>query len=395
MPKKQKNVAKGILEGAGRPTVTQVLVVMLGLGVLIVALGFLLELALGSESGGYLLDSRLPQITIIKDGRTIECGFADGEVSSDCYKHDRYKIRVDKITSGGVSRECLFIHPRNNVKINIIYGDVLFSNTLNFITAISEESIGREKSPVYMDVYIKEDFKKRVIQLDKKGWLTTDVDTRGYYNEVGDVKLVIYADQEMGRYFCFNVKTSDKKTPDDYFYRNLEKAVAKVDDKPCDVYHDDPIWPHNEKKAPFRDSKIFERWDCGEDLILEKSIWRTVGKSFAVAEDEYREAIWFHPETNSIKSLTYNGINIKADRIVGYYGFNDFSVGKCKSSEISFNVVVNGETRYGDTFTPTPGWVEFSIPVDATLEDVEFQVTTTRATWNHFFFNAYIVRNEE
>ena len=241
-----------------------------------------------------------------------------------------------------------------------------------------------------MDIYIDNVFTKRIIQPDIKGWLTTDVDTSQYENELKELKLVVYTDDAGKRHFCFDAEVVNKNAPNDYFYRNIKNAIAAVENQPCDIYQTNPIWPHNETRPPFSSSKIFERWDCEEDLISKDRIWDTIGKSYAISDNEFREAIWMHPLTNKTKSLKYEDINLYVDKITGFYGFNDYAMSNNIDAILTFTITANGEKIYEDKFTAIKGCKNFEVPLKRELENVIFSITTTNDRWNHFFFNAFL-----
>lgn len=327
--------------------------------------------------------------------------FSNGTISPDCCKEDWQRIRLDKITSGQESKVCLFTHPRNNIEIILLFKDIKLKKSLEFTTGISDSMVIEDKSPVYMDIYIRSKreypeghinnvLQKRIIHPDIKGWLTTEVDTSQNENEPAEIKLVIYTDYDEKRHFCFDAEIINKKTKNDYFYRNIKNATATIGNQPCNIYQTVPIWPHNETKPPFLDSKIFERWDCEENLIEKGKIWNTIGKSYAVSGNEFKEAIWFHPITNNVKTLEYKNINLEAAKITGFYGLNDYAISNNIEATLTFTIMANGEKIYEDKFKPTKGWKNFEIPFNKKLDTATFSITTTNDRWNHFFFNAFL-----
>ena len=330
------------------------------------------------------------EIEIVDGSKTEKVQFSDGSMPADCCKEDWQRIRLDEITSGGENKICLFTHPRNNEKINLTYKNIELSKSIKFTTGLSDNMVLGDLSPVYMDVYIDNVFLKRIIQPDIKGWFPTEVDTSQYKNKLADVKLVIYADYDEKRHFCFDAEVVDENAPNDYFYQNIKNATAEVENRPCDIYQTTSIWPHNETKPPLLDSKIFERWDCEMNLISKKKIWNTIGKSYAISDNEFKEAIWFHPVTNKIKSLEYKNINLEVGKITGFYGLNDYALPKTSNPTLIFTITANGEKIYEDKFSPTKGWKNFEIPINKKLENVVFSITTNNDSWNHFFFNAFL-----
>ncbi len=331
-----------------------------------------------------------PLIKIITNEKSKTCQFSNGTITSNCHDKEWQRIRIDKITSGDKDKICLFVHPRNDKKINLIYKNIKLDESIRFTTGISDNMAIGNLSPIYMDIYIDNEFVKRIIQPDKKGWLATEIDTDKYKNKSADVKLVIYADYVEKRHFCFDAEVVDEKAVNDYFYRNLKSAKATIDNKLCETYRTDSIWPHNEKRPPFLSSKIFERWDCEDNLISKKKIWNTIGKSYAISNDKFKEAIWIHPITDKIKSLKYENINLHVDKIIGYYGLNDLAISKNLKATLTFAITVNGEKIYEDKFTPIKDWKNFEILINKKVDNVVFSITTTNNRWNHFFFNAFL-----
>ncbi|MBU0767036.1 glycosyltransferase family 39 protein [Patescibacteria group bacterium] len=332
----------------------------------------------------------ISRVEVQTDNKTETFEFLNGSMFANCCKENWQIVRIDKIESGGESKTCLFTHPRNNANINVIYEDVDLKKQITFNTGIDDKGVQGDLSPVYMDIFINDQFTKRIIQPDKRGWITTEVDTEDYDGETAEIKLKVSAEHSEKRHFCFDAEIVDKKVSNDYFYRNIQDAIATTGNNRCDIFQTEPIWPHNEKEPPYLDSKIFERWDCEEDLIEKGKIWHTVGRSFAISDGEYKEAIWMHPVAGKLKSLRYDDINLYIDTITGYYGMSDHAVDKNINATLTFRVKINGEDSFEDTFELNKGWKYFEIPVKGIVDGVTFEITTTNDRWNHFFFNSYL-----
>ncbi|TSC94264.1 MAG: hypothetical protein CEN87_559 [Parcubacteria group bacterium Licking1014_1] len=353
-----------------------------------------------------------PLIEIEKNKKIKKIEFTNGAIGAWSFPEDYWKqIKIKSVKSGGVEKTCLFVHPRNNEKINIIYKNIEFGKTVKIFTGIADGMTGENLSPVYMDVYINDIFLKRITQPDEWNWLITKIDTSQYQNKSADIKFTIYADNDKKRHFCFDAEITDEN---DYFYQNIKNANALVDNELCKIYQTKPIFPHNEKKPPFVEAAIFERWDCEEDLISKNKIWNTSGKSYAISDNKFKEAIWFHPTTGKIKTLEYKNINLEAKKITGFYGLNDLAISnKIDKAMLTFTISANGEKIYEDKFIPVKGWKKFEIPfnpvrnsmeikmgqfngnkisngVNKKLNDVVFSITTDDNRWNHFFFNAFL-----
>ncbi len=328
-----------------------------------------------------------PFIEIEKDKKIQKIQFSNGASSAWNLAEDWQQIQISAIKSGGVEKLCLFAHPRDNGKINITYKNIELDKAIRVVSGIADNMAGGNSSPVYMDVYIDGSEADKIIQSDKYGWQTSIIDTSQYKKKQADVKFIIYADDYLKRHFCFDAEPTDGN---DYFYRNIKDAKAATDGEPCDIYQENPIFPHNEKKPPFGEAAIYERWDCEKDLISKNKIWNTIGKSYAVSDNEFKEAIWFHPEADKTKTLEYNGINKEAAKIVGFYGLNDLSFLNKISPTMTFMITANGEKIYEDEFVPVKGWKNFEIPFNKKLENAVFSITTSDNRWNHFFFNAFL-----
>jgi len=328
-----------------------------------------------------------PLIEIEKDGRVQEAQFSNGSTSAWNFQEDWQQIRLDTKASGGIEKTCLFVHPRDNTKINIIYKNVKLDQIIKVLTSIADDMVDKNMSPVYMDVYINNVLIEKIIQPNEWGWLTTKISTNQYKDKLSDIKFTIYADLEKKRHFCFDAEVTDAN---DYFYQNIKNAEATVGGEPCKIYQTNSIWPHNEKKPPFTEAAIFERWDCEEDLVSKNKIWNTAGKSYAGSDNIFKEAIWFHPITDEIKSLEYKNINLEVAKITGFYGLNDLAISKKIKATLTFTITANGEKIYEDKFIPTKGWKKFEIPFNKKLENAVFSITTTNNSWNHFFFNVFL-----
>ena len=148
-----------------------------------------------------------PEIEIIEGENVQSLQFFNGSVSADCCTESWQMIRLDKITSADDSRICLFVHPRENAAVNLIYKNIKLKKAIAFSTAISDVVVTGFNSPVYMDVYINNILLERITQPDVKGWLNTSISTSQYENKLADVKLVISADNNSQRHFCFDAET--------------------------------------------------------------------------------------------------------------------------------------------------------------------------------------------
>lgn len=330
-----------------------------------------------------------PLIEIEKNGKTKKVQFSNGSTTGFEYPplQGWQKIQLLPVKSGGTEKICLFAHPQNNTKINIIYKNINIKEELKITTGISEYMMGKNLSPVYADVYLNNALLKKIIQPNDWGWLSTKIDTNGYEGKSADIKFTIYADNDEKRHFCFDAEITDKN---DYFFQNIKSAKSSISNEPCNIYKTEPIFPHNEKRPPFVEAAIYERWDCEDDLISKNRIWNTVGKSYAVSDNEFKEAIWFHPETNKVKTLEYKDINLDIKKISGFYGINDLSMANKINPTLTFIITANGEKIYEDKFAPGKGWKYFKIPFDKKLKNAVFSIATDNDRWNHFFFNAFV-----
>jgi len=331
-----------------------------------------------------------PTVSIGGVNGTVNCTFKEGQVGPECYSEDWQRIEWRTVADGGQSRRCLFAHPRNNESVTVTFRDVRLGESLDVTTAIVDDMARGDMSPVYVDVYVGGEYIGRVVQPDLAGWRDNIVGTSAYEGTTSDVKLVIYAEYDEKRHFCFNLGTLDVAAPVDYFYRNLPIAKASLDGRPCDIYMVSRDWPHEERKPPLNDAPLFERWDCVANLKGTHELWNTVARSYAVSGGVGKYAIWFHPQTEKTKSIYYGNIGRNVNEINGFYGVNDLVTDKGVNTQITFKVYVDGREEYSDSMGLDKGWREFTIPVRGTVHDVNFTVSTTNDRWNHFFYNAYL-----
>ncbi|MBU0757073.1 MAG: hypothetical protein KKF44_03330, partial [Nanoarchaeota archaeon] len=290
-------------------------------------------------------------------------------------------------------RQCLFIPQGANTTLQVQVPELMMQNKITFLAAINDSMITGYMSPVFIDFFIDGIWQDRLVHPDIRGWLEHDVSTAQYDQERHNLTLSISTDGQ--RRFCFGLGLSEELAEEFYFYDKLEKAEASVDNGTCRIFIEDPVWPHNEKKPPFLDSKIFGRWDCSGG----KELWNAVGRSYAVSGGDFRYAIWFHPVENKTKSVIYalggnalqrNALGRNISSIKGYFGFNDLSLSKGLKGADTFIIKLDNRTVFNETAAHKPGWSEFSIDIGSLVSTVEFVVKTTDDTWKHFFFNAYI-----
>jgi hypothetical protein len=221
------------------------------------------------------------------------------------------------------------------------------------------------------------------------------VDTSKYYGMRG-VTLHTYADFDESRHLCINAYTSDnvKEPVNDYFYRNIKSAKFYVIDEngttSCDVWSTDPVYPHNEQKPPYIEGKLFDRWDCEEDLVKKKLIWMTYAQGFDSNNKDYRRVLWAHPHLGKKVRIEYEDVPLNG-RLNGFYGINDLAHKRMWKNQITFSTYVDGKKVHTDTVHKVKGWREFTVAEPLPERgNVTFEVTVAGSDkWAHFFLNAF------
>ncbi len=147
-----------------------------------------------------------PKIEIAEGDNVESVPYYSGSMPADCCAEDWQRVRLERIAGLGQEKICLFVHPRNNATVNLTYDNIKLKKAIIFDTVISDSVVTAtgERSPVYMDVYVNNALLQRITQMDKKGWLTTDINTEQYENKLADVKLVVSSDNNFQRHFCFD-----------------------------------------------------------------------------------------------------------------------------------------------------------------------------------------------
>jgi hypothetical protein len=148
-----------------------------------------------------------PKISLESNGMIKDCVF-NGVLGKECYSEDWQRIEKRLMSSGGMVKPCIFVHPRDNTKIHLAFNKVPLKEGLNLVTGIEDGLVDGTWSPIYLDVYINGDLIGKVVQGDVSGWKTTPLSTSKYSGGVSDVSLVIYSDKDIKRHFCFNAFTS-------------------------------------------------------------------------------------------------------------------------------------------------------------------------------------------
>jgi hypothetical protein len=144
-----------------------------------------------------------PKISIISDDSVKECSIQQGQLSRDCWEQDWQNIRLTSVTSGGVTKTCLFAHPRNKQKIIIGYEDIPLTGRLSIQTALSDGMTGGMK-PVKMEVQINDETAKTIIHPDQSGWQENTIQTP---KGKASLKFIITSEDDKRRHYCFNART--------------------------------------------------------------------------------------------------------------------------------------------------------------------------------------------
>lgn len=335
-------------------------------------------------------------INLIVDGEVINC--KDPQFDNICFKEEWQQIKPAKMEIDRFERECIFTHPRNGKKVELDFADKVFDNTLVLYAGISDDYIlpSQKLSQCYIDVYYRDEKIDTFIIPNKNGYMRYEADTSKYQGKKG-IKLRVYTDNDFKRHMCFNAVTTNQKTtpPNDYFYANIKQAKVTLTEggtkKECNIWKTDSLYPHNEQEAPFVEGKMFERWDCEEDLLSKGALWKTYARGFDSAGGDYREALWMHPHTGKTLRVEYANVPL-AGTIRGFYGINDNAFEKMPDNTITFTIYVEGTKIHSETFEKRLGWKNFNV-TGATLtgnKDVVFEITAETDRWTHFFYNAFI-----
>ncbi|MFH1788578.1 MAG: glycosyltransferase family 39 protein [Candidatus Altiarchaeota archaeon] len=335
-------------------------------------------------------------IKLIVDGETIDC--KDPQFDNICFREDWQQIKSAKLEIDRFERECIFVHPRNGKKVELDFSDRVFDNTLVLYAGIEDDYIlpSRKLSQCYIDVYSGDEKIDTVIVPNKDGYMRYAIDTSKYLGRKG-IKLRFYTDYDFKRHLCFNAVTTGIKeeAPNDYFYENIKKAKVYLlegsEKTDCNIWKTDGTYPHNEQEAPFVEGKMFERWDCEEDLLKKGALWKTYARGFDSSSGDFREALWLHPHAGKIKRVEYDNVPLSGT-LYGFYGINDNAFDKMPDNAITFTIYVDGKKVYSDTFKKRLGWKDFNVS-DSSLagrKDVIFEITAETDRWTHFYYNAYI-----
>jgi 4-amino-4-deoxy-L-arabinose transferase-like glycosyltransferase len=322
--------------------------------------------------------------------------------SQTCFSRDWQRIEVkDGIMIGGSMRRCIFAHPRNNQTVELVFPEVPQKKSLKVWAGLEDDAVFEEKqlSQCYMDVYVNGSKVDTLIIPSKRGYAQYDIDTSKYEGVDVRVTFRISADWDESRHLCFNAEASDDaySAPDDYFYRNVEKARVSLTDENgtlnCSIWRNAPIYPHNEQRPPFVEGKLFGRWDCKPKLLEKNKLWENYGKGFDRSDGDYREAIWAHPHQGGTLRAEYDDVPIGSS-IRGFYGVNDLASARMEvNSTITFKVYVDGKEVYTGRTGKEKGWNAFSTGNLTSKERASVAFETTiepKDSWAHFFFNAYL-----
>jgi hypothetical protein len=156
------------------------------------------------SSDGLVLSD--PEITIASPTSNKTCPFRDGMIGPECYSEDWQKIGRIAMSAGGEGKVCLFVHPRNNVSIIILYRDVTVKDRIAIYTGISDDMVVGNMGKVFADVYLNDRQAGKIIQDDRPGWTETSIDTSQYARGKVAVKIVVYTNDDRKRHFCIDAR---------------------------------------------------------------------------------------------------------------------------------------------------------------------------------------------
>ncbi|MFH0862977.1 MAG: hypothetical protein V1875_08115 [Candidatus Altiarchaeota archaeon] len=148
-----------------------------------------------------------PSIYMISASGTRRCGFTKGALSRDCYTEYWQKIERKVVTSGGQSRLCMFVHPRNGTTIELVFSGVRLGNRLTVSSAVADDKVGTTGGTVYLEVSVSGTALGKLTNPDKPGWVGASFDTSAYSSEDSEIRFRVSADNDERRHYCFDAKT--------------------------------------------------------------------------------------------------------------------------------------------------------------------------------------------
>lgn len=162
----------------------------------------------GTQEGYGRLILNNPIIEIKERDAIFYPQYSNGSMLIDCCgTEDWQRIRVDAITAGGQLAPCMYTHPRKDGTVTLTYKNINLKRTIDFTTAIADGAVTGNNAPVFMDVYVNNSPIQRITQPDRRGWITTSIDTSGYQNKSAEIKLVISSENISSRWFCWDAQT--------------------------------------------------------------------------------------------------------------------------------------------------------------------------------------------
>jgi hypothetical protein len=344
-----------------------------------------------------LLSNQLREANILLhiDDGIIDCSES---INRDlCYSEGWMRVEEKRPSIGGFERRCIFAHPRNGQTLEVAFPDVVLDESLYFFAGIADPLVDEraKRSQSYVDVVHDGVVLEEIIVPSRTGYHRFHIPTSDYAGGQG-VSFRISTDDDTRRHFCFNAGLSAQKaeTQSSPFYDGIGGASVTLRSgntiKECDIFRTDPVYPHNERKAPFREGKLFERWDCEPDNLEKNALWKTVAKGFDSSGGDYRRALWAHPHPGQTLSIEYPNTRLTGS-LSGFYGFNDLAFEMMPETNLSFRIFVDDRLVHSDTIGRRVGWVDFKLAGSGFqgLRDVRFEVESDQTRWAHFFFNAF------
>jgi hypothetical protein len=336
------------------------------------------------------------KISLIKDGEKVDCMLPESK--DVCFGEDWQEVRVVNLMIDEFKRECIFAHPRGGQTLELYFPKTVLEESLVVYAGMEDDFLAErdQLSQVYIDVYFGNEKLDTLVVPSKKGYFHYVLDTSKYAGKKG-VKFRFYTDYDVKRHLCFNAATSSDKagTLNDFFYRNINKARVYVTDgndrEQCGIWREDSTYPHHEQEPPFKEGKLFLRWDCEENLLEKGKLWATFAQGFDSSAGVYRKALWAHPHEGKTLKIEYEDVPLNGS-LSGFYSINDLAFSNMPDNRINFTIKVDDKVVYFKSFGKRMNWVDFSVTdgIPTGKSKVSFEVQAETNKWAHFYFNAFI-----
>jgi hypothetical protein len=329
------------------------------------------------------------------------------EYPQEGWYRKKTSVAADGVTSLGVFRRAIRLHPGPAKKASIVFEHVTLGDRVHLVYGLGDDAVTDRFKPYPAETLTvtadgEQLLKQKVDYV--VGWKHVTIDTENFRNREVDLAFAV-EEMQTGTSFPIGVDPIVERFPETVadlaarayrFDEHLAEAKAAVVDGrgarrcfgPDETFRYLRGGKHSfEEYGPFGEGILHRRWVCGPDL------WDAVALTRQKSRGEIRDAIWMHPPKGGKRVLTYGPLRLRSS-LKGFFGVTDAAArygSKRGPQPVDFVILVDGREVLKKSATMRPGWWDFNVDIPEDLrgqdKEISFVTSTANAGWRHFCFN--------